>query len=329
MSMTPDQVDFLRKQFPSGSRIVLEQMNSGAPCQMPPGSKGTLDGIDENGAFGVKWDNGPFTVVNIGSDRFSVEPPEAHAMKLYMPLTAELYERNDMGDMENESTELDGRDLTGYADKIIAAMLRNREDEEAERGLMHWYDEDDGVNRKVRSVVFNAEERDGKLWGVAECRIVGELEPQELEKLKEYVTGQASDGWGESFEQREITLDGGSGLYVHLWNIGSDWSIRTEQERFGPQYAEGLPEMCWSVMPGSGELICIKRGESGYYPSDWNTGDRQRNREIADDANAKHGVTKAQEEAMVCGSMFGWGVPGADPKWYEQNAPQIGGMTLE
>ena len=104
MSMTPELLRFLREQFPSGSRIKLKEMGGGAPCQMPPGSKGTLHGIDEDGAFGVKWDNGPFTTVNIGSDRFSVEPPEPHTMKLYMPFTAELYEQDDWGDMEEPFT---------------------------------------------------------------------------------------------------------------------------------------------------------------------------------------------------------------------------------
>ena len=154
MSMTPELLRFLREQFPSGSRIELKEMGSDASCQMPPGSMGTLHGIDDTGAFGVKWDNGPFTVVNIDRDHFSVEPPEPHTMKLYMPLTAELYEQNGWGDLEDEPTELDGRYLTGYTDKIVAAMLRNRADEEAERGIMYWYDEDDGVNRKVRSVVL-------------------------------------------------------------------------------------------------------------------------------------------------------------------------------
>ena len=106
-------------------------------------------------------------------------------------------------------------------------------------------------------------------------------------------------------------------MYVHFWN-SEDWSIQTEQERFGPKLAEGLPEMCFSTLPGTGELICIKRGKSGYYPSDWSTADREQNRELADYNNERLGVTSAQRMAMETGSMHGWSVPGADPKAYEQ-----------
>lgn len=118
---------------------------------------------------------------------------------------------------------------------------------------MHWYDEQDAVNTKVRSVVFDVESRNGQLWGVAECEVVGDLLPDEKETLAEYISGQASDGWGEGFEQRPIEVNEGE-LYVRLWN-SDNWSIMTEEEKFSPDALNRLPDLCWSVLPGEGTLI--------------------------------------------------------------------------
>ena len=324
--MDRKMVNFIKEQYPPGTRIRLNSMKD--PYHpILPGTEGEVDFVDDEGQIFMKWDNGRTLPLAPGEDSFTVLPPKLTTLKLYMPLTADFYERSEYGDLEPESTELDGHALRDYQDQIMAELVKNRMPEETERGLMHWYHAADSVNTKVHSAFFTVEERDRKLWGVAECRIAGELSTAEMDTLKEYIAGQASDGWGEHFEQREILVDGGSELYVHLWNA-DDWGIQTEQEHFAPKLAEGLPELCFSVLPSTGELICIKRGENGYYPSGWSTDDPAQNRALADYNNERLGVTQAQRLAMECGSMHGWEVPGADPSSYQQAEPQIGGMNL-
>jgi len=80
-----------------------------------------------------------------------------------------------------------------------------------------------------------------------------------------------------------------------------------------------MPEFCYSTLPDNGTVIIIKYGESGYYPCDYTTNNRQKNRETADLVNERLEVTKAQEKAMMTGSIFGWTVPGAKPWNYDQN----------
>mgnify|MGYP001047972499 CR=1 FL=1 len=215
MKIAKEWLDFLREQYPAGSRIQLREIGSD-PAPIPPGSMGTLDYIDDAGQFQISWDKGRSLALVIGADRFTVLPPEPALLKLYMPLTADFYPRDEWGDSSEEGERWDDRTLTEYEDQILGALVKNRMPEERERGLMHWYGEQDSLNAKVRSAEFTVEVRDGCLWGVAECQVVGELTSGELTRLKDFISGQASDGWGEGFEQREIDVGDGK-LYVHFW----------------------------------------------------------------------------------------------------------------
>lgn len=83
-----------------------------------------------------------------------------------------------------------------------------------------------------------------------------------------------------------------------------------------------LPEKCFSYLESTGEMIVITKGEKGYIPTGA-SGENMTPREAVDAANKTIGVTKAQEAAMVAGSMFGWQVPGADPKNYDEQGLPI------
>lgn len=90
-----------------------------------------------------------------------------------------------------------------------------------------------------------------------------------------------------------------------------------------------LPDTCFATLPGTGDLIILKRGETGYYRSDWNTSDVDENRSIAEIHNQRRGITPAQVEAMKVGSMFGFHVSGADPQVYYDKAKYSRSITID
>ena len=236
MSRNRDEVACIKAHYPPGTRIRLDTMDD--PWHpIPSGMEGEVDFVDDEGQIFMKWDNGRTLPLTPGEDSFTVIAPKLETLKLYMPLIADLYEQNEYGEFDDSSILLEGSELRGYEAQITAALVKNRIPEETERGIMHWYHETDSVNTKVRSAVFTVDSRDGELWGVAECRVAGELSDTEMDTLKEFITGQASDGWGEGFEQREISTNDDDKLYVHFWN-SDEWSIQTEQELFAPKLHE-------------------------------------------------------------------------------------------
>lgn len=157
---------------------------------------------------------------------------EQQVLKLYMPLKITTYDvENEYGYHEtvDEPLELSNYEVTNYLDEIMEAIERNNLPEENQRGLMRYYDDHDSVNAKVSKYVFSVEMIDGELLGVAVLTLNDNLTPQEFEKIKDDITGQASDGWAEGFEQREIGTDRGD-IYISFWNSDNNWSIKTAEE---------------------------------------------------------------------------------------------------
>ena len=62
-----ETVERLRDEYPVGARVVLEKMED--PQAPPPGTMGTVTGVDDAGSILVSWDNGSGLNVVYGEDR--------------------------------------------------------------------------------------------------------------------------------------------------------------------------------------------------------------------------------------------------------------------
>lgn len=155
--------------------------------------------------------------------------------KIYFlsPLEAEMYERT------NESADPDdvwsGQDLLEYQKEIRKAI--EERNQWAGANLMEYYDKNDSVKEKVKSLELTVVEHDGELKGCAIATVSLGLDSRELDQVKDYLTGQYADGWGEGFEQMPVQA-GDIQMYVHFWNwknfrfeilLGIDLQEQTEK----------------------------------------------------------------------------------------------------
>ena len=76
-----------------------------------------------------------------------------------------------------------------------------------------------------------------------------------------------------------------------------------------------LPNVAAAQNPVGGELIFVMKGRSGYWPaSAVGIVDETL---TAEKWNTAHGISKAESEAMLAGSLWGWNIPAADPASYD------------
>lgn len=92
----------------------------------------------------------------------------------------------------------------------------------------YFYD-DDNAQAKMVTARWDVAEKNGRLFGKVDFKLREPFTAEEKEKVREWVRGQNSDGFGEGLEQRPIETEDGD-LYVSMWNSGDDYFIYDENE---------------------------------------------------------------------------------------------------
>lgn len=161
------------------------------------------------------------------SDPLEFSLDDCETFYLYSPLKGTLMSGGEYSEQEDN---LYRYDLIPFESDITEAVIKEYDCiGEEPRGLMHYFSGSLSVAEKVFTAKPMVTEREGELYGVLECRIREALTADELDELKEYWTGQMSDGWGEGFEQQAIKVEDGE-LYVSFWSGEDSWSVMTEEE---------------------------------------------------------------------------------------------------
>ena len=87
-----------------------------------------------------------------------------------------------------------------YADELYEALKNDDTD------LAEYADDYHGATyyKKLHKITMSVDWVGRKLYGLATCEVDDDWTDDDTAQLKEYLSGQYSDGWGEGFEQREI-----------------------------------------------------------------------------------------------------------------------------
>lgn len=139
----------------------------------------------------------------------------------YCPLTGQLHD-DEYGEMNDVGSDY----IRTYSSEIEDAieMYQTPDMEMAEYITDH-----PTAKAKLIMATWSVDMIDGTLYGRIDCRSAEPFTEEEIEAIKDGITGQNSDGLGEGFEQKAISTDEGD-LYVSFWHSGDDYFIHTKEE---------------------------------------------------------------------------------------------------
>ena len=110
----------------------------------------------------------------------------------------------------------------------ISELVEKEQDADLGDMKDYFYD-DDNAQAKMVTARWDVAEKNGRLFGKVDFKLRESFTAEEKEKVREWVRGQNSDGFGEGLEQRPIETEDGD-LYVSMWNSGDDYFIYDENE---------------------------------------------------------------------------------------------------
>lgn len=126
----------------------------------------------------------------------------------YCPLQATIIDGN--GNEWNIAQE----DLPVYENEI---QLKIEDCQEADIDMAAYVGKHANLRDKLLYAEWGVENRNDRLYAKISCYFSAPLSTEETERLKDAITGQNSDGFGEGFEQCGIKTEDGE-IHVSLWN---------------------------------------------------------------------------------------------------------------
>lgn len=140
----------------------------------------------------------------------------------YCPLTIQM-----MDDECADYFEVDN----GYAlsnEETIREMLMAEQNEDL-NDMAFYFDGSETAKDKIVSAIWDVKEVNGTLYGVIHTHLTEKFTPEEEKAWVDELIGQAADGFGEGFEQREIKIDDGY-ICVSFWNGSDDYFMENQDE---------------------------------------------------------------------------------------------------
>lgn len=139
------------------------------------------------------------------------------AIKFYSPIAIQVSQTI----IPENSIKIPDKIALNYIDDIQEAINKYKSE-------LVTYIDDEQLSQNILSIIPSVEQYNKKIYGVANVKLKNQLTSKQIDDLKDYISGQYSDGWGEMFEQRDIQTKDGN-INVEFWNY-KNFYIQSEKE---------------------------------------------------------------------------------------------------